>query len=249
MMQPLRAAFARVKGRLYLGQWAGNFLLMLLAAAWLQIPDSHTWQFVFSILSGVLLVIAFLTLYTVTFRYLRLCVARPPWWLSWLLLVIFVALWWALLLPIATGRAHEGLFAGYWNSQSPVWLRRHFGYSQLVAWQERFYDCAQWVWAGLLLPPAVETCACGLGSGWFRRAARVYARWFYWLAVLVAGFVATWLTWTLADWAPPAGLAGQTFSILARLGLAYSVDIFLWCFLLAVVGYSLDLAREPISES
>jgi hypothetical protein len=143
----------------------------------------------------------------------------------------------ALLPPIETGRAHEGLFAGYWNSQSPVWLRRHLGYSQLVAWQERLYDCAQWVWVGLLLPLAVETCACGLGAGWFRRAARVYVHWFYWITVLVAGFVATWVTWTLADWAPPAGLAGQTFSIVARLGVAYSVDIFLWCFLLALVGY------------
>ncbi len=47
---------------------------MLLAAGWLQIPDSHTWQFVFSMLSGVLLVVAFLWLYTATFRHLRACV-------------------------------------------------------------------------------------------------------------------------------------------------------------------------------
>jgi hypothetical protein len=58
--------------------------------------------------------------------------------------------------------------------------------------------------------------------------------------VLVAVVGATWVTWTLADWAPPAGLAGQTFSIIARLGVAYTVDIFLWCFLLALVGYYLE---------
>jgi hypothetical protein len=240
MMQPLRGAFARLKRPLYLGQWAGNFVLMFLAAAWLQIPDSHTWQFAFSVVSGALLVIAFFALYAVTFRYLRPCGTRPPWWLSWLLLAVFVALWWLLLQPIATGRAHEGLFAGYWNSQSPAWVRRHVGYSQLVAWQERIYDCVQWLWAGLLLPLAVETCACGLGAGWFRRATRVYGHWLYWLSVLVAVVGATWVTWTLADWAPPAGLAGQTFSIIARLGVAYTVDIFLWCFLLALVGYYLE---------
>ena len=68
----------------------GNFLLMLLAAGWLQIPDSHTWQFAFSMLSGVLLVVAFLWLYTATFRHLRPCAARPPWWLSCLLLAGFI---------------------------------------------------------------------------------------------------------------------------------------------------------------
>ena len=118
-----RGAFSRLKARLFLSQWVGNFLLMMLAAGWLQIPDSHTWQFAFSMLSGGLLVVAFLWLYTATFRHLRPCAARPPWWLSCLLLLVFVGLWWLLLQPIAVGRAHEGSFAGYWNSQSPAWLR------------------------------------------------------------------------------------------------------------------------------
>ena len=78
MMQAFRGAFARLKARLFLSQWVGNFLLMLLAAGWLQIPDSHSWQFVFSMLSGVLLVAAFLWLYTATFRHLRICAVRPP---------------------------------------------------------------------------------------------------------------------------------------------------------------------------
>jgi hypothetical protein len=263
MKQALRGAFSRVCGRLYLTQWLGNILLMLLGAGWLQIPDSHTWQFVFSMLSGVLLVLGFLWLYTSTFRRLRTCPApvspaRPDsetkgapsfaWFakggknhilLSWLLLVVFVVLWWLELLPIAAVRAHEGLYAGYWNSQSPPWLRHHLGYSQLVAWQERIYDCLQCLWAGLLLPLAVETCACGLGAGWFRRAARVYRHWLYWLTVLVCGLGGSAITWALADWTPLAGLAGQTLSIVARLGLAYSLDILLWCFLLALVAYYL----------
>jgi hypothetical protein len=73
MMQAFQGAVARFRGRLILAQLLGNILLMLLAAGWLQIPDSHTWQFVFSMLSGVLLVIAFLWLYTATFRHLRPC--------------------------------------------------------------------------------------------------------------------------------------------------------------------------------
>src|ERR1700723_1047602 len=152
MMQAFRGAVARFTGRLILAQLLGNFLLMLLAAGWLQIADSHAWQFAFSMLSGVLLVIAFLWLYTATFRRLLPCAARPPLWLSGILLAVFVALWWLLLQPIAALRAHEGLYAGYWNSQSPAWLRSHLGYSSLVAWQEHIYDGIQCILAGLLLP-------------------------------------------------------------------------------------------------
>jgi hypothetical protein len=241
MKHAFQGAFAKLTGRLFLGQWVGNFLLMLLAAAWLQVPDSHTWQFAFSMLAGALLVVLFLWLYTATFRHLRPCAPRPPWWLSCLLLAMFVALWWLMFEPIAAGRAHEALYAGYWNSQSPRWLRPYFGYSQLVAWQERIYDCVEWLWGGLLLPLAVETCACGLAPGWFRRAARVYRRWLYWLSVLLLGFGGSTITWALADWTPAFGLAGQTFSIIARLGTAYTIDILLLCLLLAVVAHYLDI--------
>lgn len=246
VIEATRGAFSKMSGRLLLSQWVGNFVLMLLAAAWLQIPDSHTWQFAFSMLSGVLLVVAFLWLYTATFHHLRPCAEPAPRWLSWLLLVGFLALWWLLLQAIAAGRAHEALFAGYWNSKSPPWVRYHLGYSSLVAWQERIYDCVQWLLAGLLLPLAVETCACGVAS--FRRATRVYRHLLYWLCVLVCGLGGSAITWALADWTPAAGLVGQTFSIVARLGIAYTVDILLWCFLLALVAYYLETESSPKSE-
>ena len=244
------AAFSRIfsliKGRLFLSQWVGNFLLMLLAAGWLQIPDSHTWQFAFSMLSGALLVVGFLWLYVATFRYLRRCALRPPWWLSCLLLTGFIVVWWLLLQPIAAGRVHEALFAGYWNSQSPSWLRYHLGYSSLVAWQERIYDCVQYLLAGLLLPLAVETCACGVAG--FRHATRVYRHWLYWLSVLICGFGGSAITWALADWTPDAGLVGQTVSVLGRLGIAYSLDILLWCFVLALIAYYLEAISTPEPE-
>jgi hypothetical protein len=241
MMQAIRQAFSQLKGRLFWFQWVGNFLLMLLAAGWLQIPDSHSWQFVFSILSGVLLVVVFLWLYIATCRHLLPCAPRPPWWLSCLLLAVFLALWWLLLQPIGALRAHEAIYAGYWNSQSPPWLRAHLGYSALVAWQERLYDCAQWLLGGLLLPLAMQTCACGLKAGWLGRAARAYRHWLYWFCVLVAGLGASAVTWALAGWTPSAGLAGQTCSIIARLGTAYILDIMLWCFILGLVAHYLDV--------
>jgi hypothetical protein len=114
-------------------------------------------------------------------------------------------------------------------------------YSSLVAWQERLYDCAQCLVGGLLLPLAMETCACGLKAGWPGRAARAYRHWLYWFCVLVAGLGASAVTWTLAGWTPSAGLAGQAFSIIARLGTAYILDIMLWCFILGLVAHYLDV--------
>jgi hypothetical protein len=248
MMQALRGARAKMSGRLLLSQWVGNFVLMLLAAAWLQIPDSHSWQFAFSVLSGVLLVAGFLWLYTATFHHLRPCAEPAPRWLSSVLLAGFVALWWLMLQAIAAGRAHEALYAGYWNSQSPPWLRHLLGYSSLVAWQERFYDCLQCLWAGLLLPIAVVLCANGIHKGWLRHGAAPYKHWFYWLSVLVCGLGGSMITWALADWTPAAGLVGQTFSVIARLGIAYTVDIVLWCFLLALVAYYLETRQTPNSH-
>ena len=239
MMQALRGARANMSVRLLLGQRVGNFALLLLAAAWLQVPDSHTWQFAFSMLSGVLLVVGFLWLYTATFHQLHPCREPAPRWLSWLLLAGFLVLWWLMLQAIAASRAHEAIYAGYWNSQSPPWLRHTLGYSSLVAWQERFYDGLQWLCAGLLLPMAIVLCTSGIHKGWFRHGAAAYRHWFYWLSVLVCGLAGAEITWALAGWTPEAGLVGQTFSVVARLGVAYTVDILLWCFLLALAAYYL----------
>lgn len=235
---------SRLTRRFVFKQWLGNLLLMLAAGGWLQIPDSHSWQFVLSILVAVAWVVAFLLLYTRTFRGLRVCGTRTPLWLSCLILAGFVVLWWLGLKPIAFGRAHEALVAGYLNSQSTPWVRHHFGYSSMVAWQERIYDGLQCLWAGLLLPVTLEMCACGLNPGWLLRAVRVYRKWLYWVCIFVFGLGASAATWALVDWAPSGGLAGQTISVVGRLGVAYTVDIVLWCMLLAIVAHCLS-ARSP----
>ena len=97
------------------------------------------------------------------------------------------------------------------------------------------YDCIQYLVAGLLLPLAMETSVCGLDR--IKRATRVYRHWIYWLCILVCGLGAPAITWAIAEWTPDAGLVGQTFSIIARLGIAYTVDILLWCFLLSLIAH------------
>ncbi len=107
MMHALREGVSRLTARLFFGQWVGIFVLLLLAAGWLQIPDSHTWQFAVSMLSAVLLVIIFLWLYTATFRHLRPCAIRPPWWLSCLRVFIRGSLWCRGLSRCGSAKLHS----------------------------------------------------------------------------------------------------------------------------------------------
>ncbi len=91
--------------------------------------------------------------------------------------------------------------------------------------------CCRWWWR-----PALVDCTqvgSGVQLGYIGTGSTGSACW-------SSGLGGSALTWALADWTPAAGLAGQTLSIVARLGIAYTVDILLWCFLLGLVAYYLD---------
>jgi hypothetical protein len=236
----LRAALKKMS-KVVVVQWVGNLALMLLAALWLQIPDSHIWQFVLSIISGLLIGLAVLWLYAKTVSDLR----RPttPAFLRMLLLVLFAALWLLVLHSIGLLREKEGLLAGFWNSKLPPNLRYFFDYARLLGWQEHFYNLAQWVFAGLLLPIALESSALGIRAINLKRSGRVYRHWLYWVVVIVAGLAGTALARALAGWTPGKGVALETVSLLVRLGVVYTVGILLWCFLLALTSVYLEAAE------
>lgn len=223
-------AMSRVVGL----QWIGNAVVMLLAVLWLQIPDSHTWQFLFSMVSAVGIAWLFVWLYTVTFRRLRLSVPAVPMWLSAVFLAAVLLVWMGLSHPIAAGRDHEELYAGYWNSKLSPGLRYRFTYMRLVEMQDRFYDLVELVIAGLLLPLAIELMTSGV-RGW-RRVVYVYRRWRYWVVAAVAGSGAIWITRLLLNWTPGHSVRGQVLSVLGRLGVAYTVDVVLWCLVIAVAA-------------
>ncbi len=215
-------------------QWIGNAVVILLAILWLQIPDSHTWQFVFSMVSAIGIAWLFVWLTTVTFRRLRLSVPAVPMWLSTVFLAAVLLVWMGLSHPIAVGRDHEEIFAGYWNSKLSPGMRYRFTYMRLVELQDRFYDVLQLVIAALLLPLAIELMTSGV-RGW-RRVVYVYRRWRYWVVAAVAGMGAIWITRLLLNWTPGHSVRGQVLSVLGRVGVAYTVDVVLWCLVIAVAA-------------
>jgi hypothetical protein len=245
-MTTIRLAFAKLSTGVILLQWLGNLALILLALAWLQIPDSHTWQFVFSVLSAAALVLAWLSLYARTFQKLRNMPPMAPWWVRLLVLAGVVVLGYFVLQLIGIGRSHEALYAGYWNSQFSAHQRAFFTFERLVAWQDHFYDLMQWLLAALLLPIAFVGAIARL-RGIGAPICRIYRRGLYWLVVLISGFVGSWITSLLAQWTPGHGTTIEILSVLLRLGAAYTLDILLWCFVLALMAvYAADQPKtEP----
>lgn len=223
-------AMSRVVGL----QWVGTAVLGLCAIAWLQIADSHVWQFVLSIVAAVCIALLFVWLYSATFRRVRVPERAAPMWLSAVVLAVVVGVWMIVGHPIDAGREHEALYAGYWNSKLSPGMRTVFTYMRLVELQDRFYDFVEFVIAGLLIPVAVEGMAAGVGE--LRRVFSVYRRWRYWVVAAVAGAGATTISALLAGWTPGHSVTGEVLSVVVRMGVAYTVVVVLWCLVVAVVG-------------
>ncbi len=236
--------FKRATDRISLGmvvrQWAGNAAALLLAFAWLRVPDSHAWQFLLSVILGLAIVAAFLWLHATTFRGLRTSVLPVPTAVQLLTLVCIIFFWMFLLQPISATRSFEPLLSGYFNSKFSPQMRSFFTFARLVQWQEYLLDLLEWLIAGLLLPAAMAAVATGKDTRTFRGLSYVYQRWQYWAAVFLCGFAGERLTSALVQWTPGKGLVGETISVVARLAIAYTADILLWCSVLALTAVYLD---------
>lgn len=245
-MTALNLALRKLTVGILLLQWIGNLTVILLAVAWLQIPDSHAWQFSFSMVAGLLLLFAFLWLHARTFRILHASTETASLGSRLLVLFITVVVGYLLLLAISAGRDYESLFAGYWNSKFSAGTRTFFTYPRLVQWQEYLYDLLQWLFAAILLPIAFIGASTGLRSGW-QQLKGVYKRLSYWLVGILSGLIGCHLSSTLTAWIPDHGTVGEILSVIFRFGLAYTIDILLWCFVLALIA--VHAAKQNVSES
>jgi len=243
-MKSFRLAFKRLSTGVVLLQWFGNLAATLLAFLWLQIPDSHAWEFMFSILSAGLLVFAFLGLHAHTFRLLLPQDESASLWPRLFLLLLVIILGFFIFQGIDVGRHHEPLFAGYWNSRFSAGMRSFFTYHRLVQWQDYFYDLLQWLFAALLLPIAFMGALFGMRHRIWRQSGCVYRRIGYWLVVILAGILGELISSSVVSWTPGHGTAAEIASMLLRFGLVYTVDILLWCFVLATIAISADCNRS-----
>jgi hypothetical protein len=244
-MSAWREALRMLRVRLVAGVWAGTLVLAALGVLWLQIPDSHVWEFVFSILFACGFVGLFFWFYAWVFKGMLKPAEEERWWLQWILLAAVVVAWWLLQMPIDRLVEHRELYAGYWTSRLPHGLRWLRTYEHLVLLQDWIYFSLRLIVTGLLLPVAVVAGASRLRDG-AGRIFGVWSRWWYWVAALVCGWIAFAVSIKLMDWTPGHGLAGEILSLLVRLGFVFTLDVLFACFVLAVIV--VGLRRGAVSS-
>ena len=247
-MKLLSATLSKFRLPLLVLQWAGNLLLLLFAFLWLQIPDSHTWQFLFSMFSALLLALAFCGLQVFTFTRLRATSPSSPLWIRLISFATLFVIWLFVANWIASGNDHLWLYAADWNSKLSPAHRVTFTPARLEAFLHWCLIVAQLVLAGVLIPAAIE-----LGAGGFRRTTflvitRPWRRPLFWIVVILAGVCGVLLTNALVSWTPGHSVAAQTFSVLTRLLIAWLADIFLWMVALSIAAAAMDGPLPVASE-
>jgi hypothetical protein len=248
MTEIRRGWFAKPSMSVIAMQWIGNLLIFLFGSAWLQIPDSHAWQFVFSVVSGVLLVVAFCWLQLATFARVHKDGTRGQFWLriisfAAIALLLFFAEQWISSIP-----NRLELYPAYWNSKLSPGARVLFTPGRIVTWINLLITLAEWLVFGLLLPAMIAVSTLGPTRSARVQIVRPYRKVFYWLAVFIACFGTTQITTALVSWMPGTGVTGEIVSVLARLGVAYTVDILLWCVLLALTAAWMENDRAVAVE-
>ena len=218
--------------------WAGCLVLALLGALWLQIPDSHVWQFGLSMVSACALLALLFWFCCGVFQRLLQPAAEARWWIRWILLTVLIVAWWLLQIPIDRLVEHRELYAGYWTSKLPHGLRWPRTYEHLLQLQDWMYFSLRLIVTGLLLPVAMVAGASGFRGG-VGQIVRVLLRWWYWVAALVCGWIASVVGGKVIDWASRHGLASEILSLLARLGFVFTLDVVLACFVLGVAAVGL----------
>ncbi len=236
---PLLGALAQLKLPLVGLQWVGNLAWILLALAWPRLLGPHFRQILAATLCALSLAFLFLWLQAYTLRKLRKAARPLPLPAAFLLVALWTGVWLLLLLLIGVAEDRAGLFAGSLRYKLPPLLRHAVSFHRLVAWQRWMYGAARWLFAGLLLPDAMETVASGAHPDAFARASHIYRRWFYWLAALVCGFGGSAVTEAAMGWRSGNGLGDEAVRAWMRLGGAYTVDLLLWCFMLGLVAFYL----------
>jgi hypothetical protein len=217
--------------------------LAILAGLWLQIPDSHVWEFCVSMLLGLGMLIGLLWLKTTIVRRIRIGVGATPQTMA--VMAVWMVVGWGLAQSIEALSVHVVERAGYWNSQLSAHQRAFFTETRLEAWQNDAISALLWfVLPGLLLPVVIET----VSGGGLKTVGRVYGRWQMWLTVGLATTLGCWLAEKLSDWHPAESVRGELMSAVGRFGLLYVALLAIGLVALAIVSELLARADVRTDE-
>ncbi len=229
-----RQAAARLSARFAARQTGLAVLLLGLFILWLRVPDASVIEVLFSVLFA--LVILALAGGGESALLLQLCARSVT--LRRLIggmSILFAAavLWFGWKALLEASRAHEGLWAGYFNSRFPRALRGVFSYPHLLTALDWLLTMLGWIGAGILAIIAAGLVAAGQPMRTIARTLRSVP---FWIAWIVSIFLATIITRSLMNWVPGRALGVEMLSLILRLLVTVLIDGCILSFLVALLA-------------
>lgn len=248
--------------RLWLLQFFGNVIIALVFAAWLNFPDAHWWQLVFTLIVALLLVVAFVVLHGGTLNYLSDSCEDPHTSLSSALgkalrnagaFTVLAILLCLVLWLVGRLDAYQYSFPGYLRSEFPAWLRRLISENGIDNLYLGFVNFLYWVVVpGLLLPFAMLCAKEGFrGFTMLREWGRIVRNWVYWIVLILAVLIGRYCVGKIMSWLldpRTATLSSERVWLGFRMLFAYLLALFSWLWICAMMGRA-NPGPEPPAES
>lgn len=250
--------------RLWLLQFFGNAIIALVFAAWLNFPDAHWWQLVFTFIVGLLLIVSVVILHGGTLNYYAdiredegaglldafAKALKPTHLLAFALWAIIV---YFLFQLVTTLDAYYYSFPGYLRSEFPAWLRRLISENAIDNFYLGFVNFLCWVVVpGLLLPFGLLCAEEGFrGFIMLRKWAQIVSNWRYWIVLVLAALIGRYCVGKIMSWLldpKTATLSGERIWLAFRLLIAYLLVLFSWLWICAMLGRARS-GPEPPAES
>lgn len=221
-----------------------NLLLMTAFFYWTRIPDETGWQFVLTVLAGLMIVFVTLWLHSGTFVYfepsserhwgasLRTALARVPAFLLWTLSFGLVLGW------IGSLWSYGAQAGGYVRHLLPQAMRSAIAPAPVFSamqWLALFLQF--FVWPILALPVGAQVAAKGFRGFISAAAFRPIRKVRYWLTYPICFVIGAYVPYLLA-WMLPSkasSLSTQTWSMALRLGFGYLLLVTAWLVLCATI--------------
>jgi hypothetical protein len=246
--------------RLWLIQFIGNPLLVLLFAGWLLIPVANALYIILNALVAILLIAAITTLHGGTLNYffeneLSLNTPLKQGFSRALRNIVPILICAAVIYFLWTLAdkfdALQETFPTYLRSTLSVSVRKHIS---LPALKNSFAVSAfalRWILIpGLILPFAAAASNNGfrgLAIGGFRRMKNAIGSFSYWLILTLAAVVGAYATQTILDSTPNFATSTyhhEMFSLVIRFVISYALALIAWMVTCSALGRS-NVSQQP----
>jgi len=218
--------------KLWLLNLFGNAAILASWYCWMQIPDAHGWQVLWTAAQAVLTIAFVLWLRAGTVAWFRVSEFRnqekigPAFRRGWRH-AIPLGIWFAVLVVVGW----IIISVGNYTPQFSVWIRQKVNAGpaprNVMHGTDWLLFVVLWVvLPAIWIPIATTIAAVGFSGAHMRRSLRVLRRAMYWLLYCVLMALAAWVPYKLVTWVPELStLRQQAWSAGLRFAAAYIIVI------------------------